>query len=767
MLLKKILKIALIVGLGIFLIALIITLLLIYRLSSEVSLDDLDKTKLMSSINQVQVYDTNGKLLNQNNYIRVSELNDYTKQAFISIEDKNFYQHNGLNYKRMCKALLNNIKSGKFSEGASTISQQLVKNTQLSNDKTIERKLKEIYITQELEKEYSKDEILEMYLNVIYFGNSSYGIGEAANNYFGKNAADLTLSESAVLAGIIKSPKIYSPILNYDNSISRRDLILKEMYKDGYITEEQYETALAEDVVIVPQDNIVDYNSIIRYDYMSKALTEASKILGISIEKISNEKYQIYTYMDSELQNELFNIVNSEQYKVVNSKGNECQGVLCVVDNSNNTLVAYSSNTNYSVANLIRQPGSAIKPIIVYAPALEEGLINPMTKILDEKIDIDGYSPKNVGNVYHGMVSIRDSVAYSLNIPAIKIMQELGLEKAKHYGEQVGINFDTKDNGYAIALGGMTNGITLENLTNSYTVFANSGYYKPLSTIKCIKNKYGICVYLDNRTNSKVFNDDTAYLTTSLLQDGVRYGTSKRLNTLPFDVAGKTGTVAVPGTNNNTDAISIAYTTGYTVGSWLGNYTLDPAYNLDGSNNGGTFATSMLRDVLECIYQDDTPRDFDVPDNIVRSRINGIVYERTGDVVLADANIGERYVLEDVFSKRYLPPKSIDNTIEINFETKYENDKVIITFDSDKYCNYDIIRINNNQEKTIHSVSNTTGKVEWIDNVAKLNGSATYYIKYKSAEMKYSMISKKYNIDLPEVNNSKGYTFTQDEWLFG
>jgi len=758
---KRILKVGFIIGLILILTGIICSIIIVNVICKDVSLEQLDKNKLTYKINNINICDANGNNINKkNNYISLKDLPNYTTAAFLSIEDKAFYEHNGLNYKRMLKALYNNIKSGSFKEGASTISQQLVKNTQLSNDKTIERKLKEIYITQELEKEYTKDQILEMYLNIIYFGNSSYGLESASQNYFGKSAKDLTLSESAVLAGVIKSPALYSPIYEPDRCKERRNLVLSEMHKDGYITEMEFKSAINENIILT-DTAVVQQNEDYLYDYIDKAISEAKDILDMTEEEIASNELIIHTYMDQNLQKQAFETIKN--YRIKNANDLECDGLVNIIDNSNNAIIAYASNSKYKMSNMLRQPGSAIKPIMVYAPALEEQLITPLTKILDEKIDIDGYSPNNLGKLFHGYINIRDAVAQSLNIPAVKLLQTLGIEKSKNYANKMGIEFTSEDNGYALALGGFTEGILLEDLTNAYTTFANLGLFKPATTIKCIKNKYGMSIYEDTRQNEQVISDSTAYLMTSILQDGVKYGTSKRLNTLNYEIAGKTGTIAVSNSNQNTDAVSIAYTQNYTIGAWLGNYSLDPKYNLESSNNGGTYATSIVKDCFNIIYKDNPPNNFIIPNSVTKCKINKIKYDNDNIISLASNNIDDRYIIEDYFCKNNLP-KAINSTpIEIDWVLKKDNKSVIIEINANKSQNYQIIKVNKNKEIVLETISDKDGTIKIVDNNIDYETEYHYYIKYKSKEEKKYQISNKVKVVIPKP---KSFKLHNDNWLF-
>ncbi len=776
---KKFFKTTLIIGLIALLALTIFIVIFLNKISQNISLEELDKYKLVNNYTNISVYDNNNNCLSkQSNKIPVSSLNDYTKNAFISIEDKEFYKHNGLNYKRIVKAVFNNLRAGNFKEGASTISQQLIKNTQLCNDKTIERKIKEMYMTQELEKEYSKDEILEMYLNNIYFGCSAYGIEDASHIFFNKNAKDLTIAESATLAGIIKSPLLYSPVYNYDNCITRRNLVLNEMFKDGHITQDQLTDAIDSELIISSDDNNTHKdNSYSDYDYISRAIYEASCILGLDKEIIKQEEYQIYTYLDQEIQNKCYSIINDEQYKVKNANDKECQGLITIVDNRTNNVIAYCGNSDYDMSNMLRQPGSAIKPIMVYSPAIQEGLVNIMTKINDEPIDIDGYKPNNVGNTFHGYVSIRDSVAYSYNIPAVKLMQELGIDTCKEWCQKFGIKLSDQDCGYALALGGFTDGTALDTLVNAYSVFANNGTYRNCTMIKEIKNKYGVTIYSDNRNTTKILDDDTAYLTTLTMRDGVKYGTSRRLNTLPYDIAGKTGTVAVSGTNNNTDAISIAYTTDYSVGCWLGNYTLDPTCNLDGSNNGGTYCTSVVKDIFaNCLYSNsNTPAPFNIPSSVQELSINRIIYDRDNKVVLASPSIDERYTTKAYFSAKNMPETCLEEEYQPNLNIIQQDSKLTITFNTKPNYQYQMYCINNGKNELLLDTFSTEDQAsqEYIYNCTS-SGDYTFYIKYRSKEAKNYCITNKLKINYTQdisndtqlLDSINGYCDDNYSWLF-
>lgn len=752
---KKTFKIVTYLMLFLVIISSVLTLMFfsdIYKDKEEIAFDISKITNPINTMN-FNLYDIDGnKIENENDsYVDLEDINPLTVQAFISIEDKNFYEHNGINIKRIIKASLNNLVSHSFKEGASTISQQLIKNTHLSSEKTLKRKMKEIIITKKMEQQLTKDEILEYYLNLIYFGNNSYGIKEASNNYFNKEPNELSLSEGAMLAGIIKAPSRYSPYNNYNLCLGRRNLVLKEMLKDGKITSEEFQKAYDSEIELADANlnSKANKNSNL---YEKLAVQEASEILQLDYKGLKD--YKIYTYKNSIESQNLENIFNDDSYFQKNSFGNTPSGMGIILDNSTGGVEAMAGRSDYELSNIKRQPGSAIKPILVFSPALEEGIISPATKILDEEININGYKPNNVGG-FHGYVSVRDSVSKSLNIPAIKIMEKVGLDKGKEFASKAGIEFSDRDNNYAIALGGFTNGISLQQLTNSYLPYTNNGNYIKSTFIKEIRNSEGLVVYKHNIKNKKVMSEDTAYLMTDLLISGVKEGTSKKLSYLPYQVAGKTGTVAIEGTNYNSDAISVAYTSNKTMGVWIGNYSMKPEGRLESTNNGGTFATAIIKDTFEKVYENEKPKDFEIPNSIEKIAIDSKSYEENR-VEIASTQTPERYKLYEVFSKRYLPSETSTNfnnyTLK-DFSAKIKNNQLVIKFNADDYIDYKICVYSNGKEQVLNKLENCSEDIIRKFNIGDFDEYFNVYIKYSIAGDKKEYISNKIKL----YNNKENY----------
>lgn len=771
---KKVISIILISILSLIIIAL--GIVFIYVSNAIKPVRNIDVSLTNKEQNYSEIYDANGEPLSyienlKNNYIKLDEITENTKQAFLSIEDKEFYNHKGLNYKRIAKATLNNLKSHSLGEGASTITQQLVKNRFLTNEKTFDRKIKEAYLSKKLEATESKDKIFETYLNTIYFGNGAYGIGNASKTFFDKEPSELTLAESCILAGCIKSPNTYSPINNYDKAISRKNLVLKEMLEDKKITDEEYQNAKNE-VINISKNN--SFNTLNNVDlYTQFVLNEASEILNTNTYNVLHGGYKIYTNQNYKVQKILDEAINDKNNYHKNSYGNIADSLAMIIDNTNYSVIAVAGKSKYNLVNIKRQPGSLIKPILTFAPAINEGLINAKTQILDEKIDIDGYAPNNVGNHFYDYISVEDAVAKSLNIPTIKITQSLGLQKCKNYAKKAGIEFnENEDNGYAIALGGLTDGVTLKDITDSYSTLTNNGKYVKSGFIKKIINQNNMAIYSNKLSETYVFGDDTSYLMTDILKYSVKNGTSKKLSKFNFDIAGKTGTVAVKDTNLNTDAYSLAYTTKHTMSVWLGNYTMEQEFHLEGKNNGGTYATQIISQVFDNLYKESKPSNFQMPESVEEIIIDRKTLDENHIVVLGD-NVPERYQEKCLVASRFKP---IDKSNKFSFiepfdfEIKTYKNSCEIVFDAKDYIDYSIYRESDNSPIIIKNIKNSNGETSFVDTSMEDNIKYKYYIKAKSnfsnaeyiTNKKMASIKKEYKKIIENENNSSD----KISWLF-
>ena len=551
--------------------------------------------------------------------MKTDNISDLTKKAFIASEDKNFYSHHGFDIPRMIKAALVNISKGEYLQGASTISQQLIKNTQLTNKKTIERKLKEIKLAQKLESAYNKDEILNMYLNTIYFGENRYGIESASRFYFGKSADKLTLGESTLLAAAIKSPSKINPLTDLEKTRQKQSLVLTAMKNCGYINDDDIKAAKEEKITVTAKSD--DRSS----SYVSAALNEIESLTGLSPYELKN--CRIHTGYDDKVQ----------QIIVEREDELDCDRQAMVVDNKTLEVLGYHS----TCGEISRFLASTLKPLAVYAPAVENDLITAYTVIEDKKVTIDGYSPDNYNDVYHGFVTARDALKSSLNVPAVKILNMLGTDKATATLKKM--DFDISSSSLNLALGYVEKGVTLKTVVGGYAALANYGTYKKPHFINKITNTDGKILYEFKDNGTRVFSPATASIITDMLKECVLSGTGKRLNALDFDVACKTGTSG--NENGNTDAYSISYTSDKTVATWLGN---DDSSYMNGDVTGGGYATLDNLYILKKLYKDEKPEKF-VYKDVRYVDIDKYALENDHVLLSADENTPDKYVVKGLF----------------------------------------------------------------------------------------------------------------------
>ncbi len=684
-------------------------------------------SKLQEVTSKIEFFDNENTPIKEENsfnskFVKITSLPNHVKEAFISIEDKEFYNHKGLNYKRMLGALIWDLKNGKFEQGASTISQQLIKNTHLSSQKTLSRKMNEIVLAKQLEKNFSKDEILEKYLNIIYFGDNCYGIESASNHYFSKSAKNLNLQESALLAGIISSPGRYCPITKPENAKKRRNLVLKEMFEDNKISNEEYQKAKQSEIEIKIKS---DKNNRLNC-YSEMALDEAISILKMPAKQISNGGYKIYTFLDKEKQAALENAQKQTNF-------NENNNALISINATSGEVQAFCGESNYKILKNKRQPGSAIKPILVYAPAINEGIINPLTQILDEEINISGYAPKNHDNKFHGYISVKDAICSSYNIPAVKIMSYTTIDKSKKYAEKCGIEFAQNDDNYSIALGGMTYGTDLCSLTSAYSIFTNNGKYIKPKFVKYITDSKDRIIYVSDKKETSVIRDDTAYLMNHMLVEASQKGTSKRLKELDFEIASKTGTVGK--NSKNYDAWSVSYTTEDIVGVWVGNMDNSPIGNIV----GGNIPIEATKTYFKQIYSKNKPQPFKTPSSIEQLEIDAKELSENHQIVKAGSYLPERYRIVAPFS-RFYPPKNKEHGLlklkPATLSGKIIGNDAILTFDAQDYLEYEIW----SENKLIAKFENKSGKIEF-----------KYYIPYTNKKQSFTLITKMKNYTTNET----------------
>ncbi len=590
----------------------------------------LKEEKLNLSASAVHIFDGKGREVNAASLgaresLSLSDLPETLPNAFLAVEDKDFYRHKGINYKRVVKAALKNIATFSFREGASTISQQLIKNTHLSGEKTINRKLREVKLARELERNYSKEEILQLYLNSIYFGHDSFGVSHAAQFYFGKSAKDLTPAECAMLAALAKSPNRYSPFKNAEKCLSRRNFVLGLMQEQGYLSDREYTEAVNSPLPEQPSQTKE------KSAYLSRVYEELSELFP-DAESGDFRNLKVYTFLDSDLQKQAEETQAESDYAVL------------VRDNRTHGIKALAATAGTPA----RLPASTIKPLAVYAPALEEKIISPATPLLDEEINFGGYSPKNYGGGYEGYMSARTALSKSVNVPAVKLMNTLGCEKSISYLNRMELYTQEGDCSLALALGGMKRGYTLLQLADGYAQFANGGNFTRSSAIARIESESGKELYRFREEKRPVFSEETCYLLNDMLQTAATEGTAKKLRNLPFPICAKTGTGGTD--KGNTDAYTVSYTSEDTVAVWLGNADNTPI-NVTG---GGAPANIAYR-INQALYASHTPQPFPACEGVEEYAIDKEDYERNHLLTLADPAAPPICTLKELFRKDAAP----------------------------------------------------------------------------------------------------------------
>lgn len=591
-----------------------------------------------------QILDRNGVLLykiykdENRTLIKISDLPLHVKQAFLAAEDKDFYQHKGFSVSGMARAFLKNFKDDRL-EGGSTITQQLVKNTLLSSEKTVDRKIKELILALRVESMYSKDEIFEMYLNQVGFGGPAYGIQEASMQYFNLDAKDLSLSQAAFLAGLPQSPSKYSPYgAHPELSKLRQKQVLVQMLNDKFITQEQMDLALSNNLVFGTAKIEIKAPHFVMY--IKDLLTDQ---LGESL--VNNGGLIVVTTLDSTLQEKAQEVVTKEVEKLKNFRVSN--GATLVTDPSTGEILAMVGSKNYfnlnedgqvNLTTSLRQPGSSIKPLN-YALAFENGL-NPASVIEDKPIsfNIVGqgiWTPKNYDGRFHGTVSLRQALGSSYNIPSVVLLTKNGISNFAKFAEKLGISTwnDPSRYGLSMALGSLE--VKMVDLATAYSAFANNGKTTPLKSILSIQKTDGKQIFVASCSGSQeivaenatanaeeqsctpkqVMSESTAYLISDILSDNSArspaFGHNSVLNIPKNKVSVKTGT-----SNELRDNWTIGYNKNYLVATWVGNNNNEPMSNIA---SGITGASPIWAKIFTYILEQNPDQKTDsIPENLVK-----------------------------------------------------------------------------------------------------------------------------------------------------
>ena len=495
--------------------------------------------------------------------VSIDKIPKYLKEAVIATEDKNFYRHRGFDTMGMVRSTITNIASGEVKQGASTITQQLARILFLSNERTFDRKIKELIIAHRIEKTISKDEILEMYLNSVYLGSGVYGVSSAARTFFDKDLSQLTLAEQALIAGLPQAPSIYSPFANKKAGLKRRNQVLKRMYRNKYITLEQMEAAQKEGLHLSNKPRIYSYN---KAPYFIDFVLNELKNIGFEEQEISQGGLKIYTTLDYKSQNAAQNAAVSALNAAKLTKPAN-QIALFSFSPTTGRIYAYIGGKNYEqsqydrVSKAVRPSGSSFKPF-VYATALQQG-VSVYDSIEDTPLTIKDWSPKNYGKKYRGKIAIWQALAISSNVAAVRLIKKTGVDAVIQTAREMGITTPLASD-MTIALG--SNGVKLYDMVVAYGAFANGGYRVRPYSVERVENSRGVTIYENSGPKIvKVINFETAAGMTYMLRKVVEVGTGKAAN-IAQNVAGKTGT-----TNDYRDAWFVGFTPDIVTGVWVGN----------------------------------------------------------------------------------------------------------------------------------------------------------------------------------------------------
>lgn len=569
-----------------------------------------------------KVYDRNANIitelsLEKSDPVEYEDIPPLLIDAFVATEDKRFFEHSGVDLWSIARAAVKDIAARSMVEGGSTITQQLAKNIFLTRDKTFFRKATEVSIAVALENQKTKEEIITMYLNRINFGGTIYGIKAASIRYFGKSDLNqLDLWEMATLAAMPKGPSRYNPLRNPELSKERRAVVLQLMYEQGYITEQERDEAKVVDYNYKPPEKKQRYQAFIDF-----VVDEAEEKFGLSEDDLNIGGYKIYTTMDKHAQETVEDaFADSDNFE--KSVDDELvQGSMTIINQETGGIVALQGGRNYEkkgfnrVNDSRRSPGSAFKPIVSYAPALETGKFTMHSTLSNEKQCFANYCPTNLHG-YSKSISMADAITKSENIPAVWLLNEIGVKTGFNFAKKLGIGLEDDDKNLSLALGGMSKGTNTLEMAQAYSAFANGGELREAYSIKSISDSSGETVYKANTTPERVMSKETAYQMTEMMQKVVESGTGRKAK-IDRPVAGKTGTTqsGYSGISSNRDVWFVGYTPEWTAAVWMGYDNPSKKHLL---KNSSPLAAAFWGKVMEEALKDVPKKSFPQPDKSIQ-----------------------------------------------------------------------------------------------------------------------------------------------------
>ena len=579
-----------------------------------------------------QIFDMNGNLITNihatenRTLVSLDKIPKNLQNAFIAVEDNRFYEHNGVDPRGILRALYSNVVSGEVAQGGSTITQQLAKNAFLSQDRTITRKIQEFFIALRLEQQYTKDEILERYLNQIYIGRGAYGVQAAAQTYFGKDVDQLNLSECAMLAGIPRSPNYYSPLNNLSAAMERRSEVLDQMVKYDYITPDMAVKTKREQLQLVnPKEEEQNNTASYFIDYVTQEMIDK-----FGADAVYKEGLKIYVSIDMNMQKAAEQSINTllpTYYDDANGL-KQPQGALIAIDPTTGyikAMVGGRGTDQFNRATMaVRQPGSSFKPF-TFATALEANM-TPDTTIEDKPFKLGDWQPQNYNRTFSGTVTMRQTAINSLNVPTVRLAEKVSIDKVLATAQNLGISTlvmnsapgEPNDKNLAASIGGLTQGVTVLDMAGAYSAFANHGIYtKPVAVVKVIDRK-GKVIYENKPETKQVLSERTATLLTSMLQDVIARGTGTGAK-INCPAAGKTGT-----TDDYQDAWFAGYTPNLVTVVWMG---CDDNAQMPGVT-GGTIPAKIWQNFMNAALQNVPAENFDGSDTSISNPVTSVESEK-------------------------------------------------------------------------------------------------------------------------------------------
>lgn len=569
-----------------------------------------------------QVFDSHGRLIttlhsDQNRLpIDINKVPQNLQNAFIAAEDNRFYEHIGIDPIGIFRAIFANLTNRGIAQGGSTITQQLAKNAFLSQEQTLKRKIQEAMLALEIEHKYSKKEILEMYMNQIYFGQGAYGIQTAAKTYFNKDVNELTLTQCAMLAGLPKSPNYYSPFNNLNEAKKRKNVVLDQMVKYGYVSAAEAEDAKNQDLGLSKSHQSKEADEYASFiDYVSQ---QVAKKYGD--DALYKEGLKIYTTMDVDKQHAAVRAMRNLPNNYTDENGlTQPQAAIVSIDPKTGHILAMVGGRGQDSFNrasmAVRQPGSAFKPF-VYLTALQHDM-TPDTTMDDQPVTYGSWSPKNAGGSYSGTMALSDALAHSVNTIAVQLADKVGTKNIIANAKKMGITtLDAKDDNLAMALGGLTKGVTPLEMASAYGTFANKGVHvKPTAIVKILDRNGNVLedasTLEKEETKTRVMSEREAYEMTTMLEGVIDHGTGTA-TAIGRPAAGKTGT-----TDDNKDAWFVGYTPDIVTAVWIGD---DTGSHSLGEIYGGTIPAEIWKDYMSSATSDESGGDFSAPSGMERRK---------------------------------------------------------------------------------------------------------------------------------------------------